>query len=62
MHAPTALVLLARLCGTVRGIGEVPEDEERLTDFWGVRAGQQATGLLAVDRFRYVIEVGGGSF
>ena len=34
----------------------------KLTDFWGVRAGLQASGLLPVERFTYVIEVGGGSF
>jgi hypothetical protein len=34
----------------------------KLTDFWGVRTGLQATGLLPVERFRYVIEVGAGEF
>ena len=34
----------------------------KLTDFWGLRAGLQASGLLPVDHFRYVIEVGGGAF
>ena len=34
----------------------------KLTDFWGVRAGLQASGLLPVQRLTYVIEVGGGAF
>lgn len=34
----------------------------KFTDFWGIRAGLQASGLLPVRRFTYVIEVGGGSF
>jgi hypothetical protein len=35
---------------------------KRLTDFWGMRVGVQYGGLLPVDRIKYVIEIGGGSF
>jgi hypothetical protein len=34
----------------------------KLTDFWGVRFGLQAAGLLPVDHFTYVIELGSGTF
>jgi hypothetical protein len=34
----------------------------KLTDFWGIRAGLQGSGLLPVERWTYVIEVGGGTF
>ena len=34
----------------------------KITDFWGLRAGVQASGLLPVDHWRDVIEVGGGAF
>lgn len=34
----------------------------KLTDFWGLRIGLQAGGLLPVDRWRYVIELGAGAF
>jgi hypothetical protein len=33
-----------------------------LTDFWGLRVGLQATGLLPVEDWRYVIEFGAGTF
>ena len=33
-----------------------------ITDFWGMRVGLMATGLLPVEEFRYVVEVGGGAF
>lgn len=34
----------------------------KLTDFWGIRAGLQYGGLLPVDRLRYVVELGAGTF
>jgi hypothetical protein len=34
----------------------------KLTDFWGIRGGLQASGLLPVRRWTYVVEIGGGSF
>lgn len=34
----------------------------KLTDFWGLRIGTQAGGLLRVDRLKYVVEFGAGTF
>ena len=34
----------------------------KLTDFWGLRVGLQAAGLLPVERWRYVIEIGAGTW
>jgi len=35
---------------------------ERLTDFWGVRAGIKNNGFFDIDRMRYVLEFGAGTW
>ena len=33
-----------------------------ITEFWGMRVGIKNYGFFDIDRFKYVVEIGAGSF